>query len=280
MPRSEGALWARLLVVCTAAEPPVDGLCACGTALSKECLSLPDRPSGLVGRVLESGHTAGEPIVAGQDPGTTVDKVLMGADDAQRVAGRMGSGDLLAVGDVAAGGRPRRRRGRSGSPLTQPPGPQPSVSMRIPGGTGAPLHARRSVLSRIVGQLTETAAADAALIISELVTNSVLHANVGPHQTLAVECATLSDRLRITVTDPGSRLEPHLRPSDHEADGGYGLAIVAALSLAWGVMRDTEGTTSVWCEVPLDTPLCGHRPISSTERSNSDGAAGTRPPAR
>jgi anti-sigma regulatory factor (Ser/Thr protein kinase) len=256
MPRSEGALWTGLLVICTAAEQPVDGPCACGTVLSKDSLSLSDRLSGLVGRVLESGHTAGEPIVAEQGPDqatAAVEQLLMGADNVQRAAERLDSGDPLTIIDVAAAGRPRRRRGRSSFCLTQPPGPQPSISIRIHGGTGAPLRARRSVLSRIGGQLTETAAADAALIVSELVTNSVLHANVGPHQTLTVECATLPDRLRITVTDPGSRLEPHLRPSDRDADGGYGLAIVAALSLAWGVVRDTEGTTSVWCELRLDT---------------------------
>jgi hypothetical protein len=66
-PRSEGALCAGLPIICTAAWLPVDGLCACGTALSKDRLSLSRRPSGLVGRVPESGHTAGEPIVAEQD---------------------------------------------------------------------------------------------------------------------------------------------------------------------------------------------------------------------
>jgi anti-sigma regulatory factor (Ser/Thr protein kinase) len=176
----------------------------------------------------------------------------MGADDPQRAAERVGSGDPLTAGDVAAGGRPRRRPGRPRFWPAQPLGRQPSISMSIPGGKGAPLRARTSVLSRIGGQLTETAAADAALIVSELVTNSVRHADVGPQQTLTVECATLPDRLRITVTDPGSRLEPHLRQSDRNGDGGYGLAIVAALSLAWGVMRDAAGTTSVWCELPLD----------------------------
>jgi anti-sigma regulatory factor (Ser/Thr protein kinase) len=139
--------------------------------------------------------------------------------------------------------------------LTDPPGdPHRSISVQIHGGAGAPLRARRSVLSQ-VGELPETAAADLALIVSELVTNSVLHANVGSHQTLTLECTTLPDRVRIAVTDPGSRLEPHLRSPDRGASGGYGLAIVEALSSAWGVVRDGAGTTSVWCELPLDTPL-------------------------
>jgi anti-sigma regulatory factor (Ser/Thr protein kinase) len=137
--------------------------------------------------------------------------------------------------------------------ITDPSGPHPSISVRIHGGTEAPLRARRSVLSQLTGQLAETGAAELALIISELVTNSVRHANVGPHQILTVECATLSDRLRVTVTDPGSRLEPQPRSPDHLAPGGYGLRIVEALSSAWGVMRGPDGTTSVWCELPFDT---------------------------
>lgn len=135
-----------------------------------------------------------------------------------------------------------------------PPAPHPSISVRIHGGAGAPLHARRAVLSQLTGRLAGAGAAEElALIISELVTNSVRHANVGPHQTLTVNCATLRDRLRVTVTDPGSRLEPHLRAPDHLAPGGYGLRVVEALSSAWGVMRGPDGTTSVWCELPFDT---------------------------
>jgi anti-sigma regulatory factor (Ser/Thr protein kinase) len=137
------------------------------------------------------------------------------------------------------------------------PADAPSIAVRLQGGTGAPLRARKSVLPWLKGQLTETVAADVGLIVSELVTNSVVHANVGPDQTLTVECAALADRLRITVTDPGKRLKPHLRRPDHGVSGGYGLAIVASLSLAWGVVRDSVGTTSVWCELPLDTALSG-----------------------
>jgi serine/threonine-protein kinase RsbW len=127
--------------------------------------------------------------------------------------------------------------------------------MRLHGGTDAPLRARRSVLSQLTGQAADTVAAELELVISELVTNSVRHANVGPHQTLTVECATLSDRLRVTVTDPGSRLEPHLRSPDRVASGGYGLRVVGSLSSCWGVMHGPAGTTSVWCELPLDTSL-------------------------
>ena len=81
----------------------------------------------------------------------------------------------------------------------------------------------------------------------------MLHANVGSDQTLTFECTALPDRLRINVTDPGSRLEPQLRAPDRDAGGGYGLRIVEVLSSAWGVVRSTVGATSVWCDLPLET---------------------------
>jgi anti-sigma regulatory factor (Ser/Thr protein kinase) len=133
--------------------------------------------------------------------------------------------------------------------------PQQSISLRISGGADAPLSARRSVLSQMGAQLSETNAADLALIISELVTNSVLHARVGPEETVSVECTRLPDRLRITVTDPGARSEPHLRAADPRLGGGYGLRIVAELALAWGVVHDAVGATSVWCELASESHL-------------------------
>ncbi|HEY1520232.1 MAG TPA: hypothetical protein VGF91_27660 [Solirubrobacteraceae bacterium] len=108
-----GSARAGVLDDCNAAEHPMDVLCACGTVLDEGRLSPSHRPSGLVGRVLESGHTAGEPIVAEQnlhaaqgEAGTAADGVFMGADNARRVASLAGRAVVAKVGDVAArGGR-------------------------------------------------------------------------------------------------------------------------------------------------------------------------------
>lgn len=124
--------------------------------------------------------------------------------------------------------------------------------MHINGGVSAPSNARRSVLSRLEGQLAGSRAMDAALIVSELVSNSVLHANVGPEQTLTVELVRIEDRLRITVIDPGSQLQPRLLAADHRTPGGFGLLLVDKLAAAWGVARDGIGATSVWCELLLE----------------------------
>jgi anti-sigma regulatory factor (Ser/Thr protein kinase) len=135
----------------------------------------------------------------------------------------------------------------------------PPISMRIRGGPGAPGTARRSVLARLDDQTARGRASDAALIVSELVTNSVLHADVGSDQTLTVELARLANRLRITVADPGSELEPHLREPDPGSAGGFGLLLVDELAVAWGTARDDLGATRVWCELQLEQPSPAHR---------------------
>jgi anti-sigma regulatory factor (Ser/Thr protein kinase) len=134
---------------------------------------------------------------------------------------------------------------------TQPPDPDGSISLRIRGGVDAPRQARRWVLSRLESRVVQTTASDVAVVVSELVTNSVLHADVGPLRTLTVELITLDDRLRISVIDPGSRLEPRILPRDDNRIGGIGLLIVDELSEAWGVARDGVEGTRVWCDIAL-----------------------------
>ena len=133
----------------------------------------------------------------------------------------------------------------------RPAGSQRSICMRIPGGDDAPTRARRSVHAQLEGHIPASTATDAALLVSELVTNSVVHANVGPGRALTVEVTTLDDRLRIAVTDPGSHLRPRVLPPDPETPGGLGLLLVKELCETWGVWRDL-GPTCVWCELLLD----------------------------
>jgi anti-sigma regulatory factor (Ser/Thr protein kinase) len=123
--------------------------------------------------------------------------------------------------------------------------------MQITGGADAPANARRSGLSSLRCQLSDSRAFDVAVVVTELVTNSVVHAKVGPEQTLTVELLTLEDRLRITVIDPGSTLEPRLQRRADRTSGGLGLLLVEKLSTAWGVARDGIGSTRVWCEFLL-----------------------------
>jgi anti-sigma regulatory factor (Ser/Thr protein kinase) len=132
-----------------------------------------------------------------------------------------------------------------------PPDWQRPISIQILGGDDAPTRARTWVRGQLEGNIPLTTASDAALLVSELVTNSVVHANVGPGRALTVEVTTLDDRLRITVADPGSRLRPCMLPHDAGTPGGLGLFVVDELSETWGVRQDLDAT-SVWCELLLD----------------------------
>jgi anti-sigma regulatory factor (Ser/Thr protein kinase) len=87
-----------------------------------------------------------------------------------------------------------------------------SISMRIRGSEDAPNRARRSVLSQLARDVPQTTASDVALVVSELVTNSMLHADVGARLTLTVGVVVVDDRLRISVIDPGSPLDPPILP--------------------------------------------------------------------
>ena len=125
-------------------------------------------------------------------------------------------------------------------------------SWRIAGGAGAPAQARRVVRSHLEDQLGGTRASDAALLVSELVTNSVVHANVGSDETLRLELLTLADRVRITVVDRGSPREPRLRRLAGEQREHFGLLLVEELADAWGFARGHEGTMRVWCEMVFE----------------------------
>lgn len=136
-------------------------------------------------------------------------------------------------------------------PAIEPPASRSPGSTWIGGGKDAPSRARRSVLSKLDG-IPATRASDVVLIVSELVANGVLHANVGEQDAVLLELTRLDDGVRLSVTDRGSQEEPHIPMPDPEMLHGFGLRVVDQLSLAWGVVRDGAGTTRVWCDVPLD----------------------------
>jgi anti-sigma regulatory factor (Ser/Thr protein kinase) len=88
---------------------------------------------------------------------------------------------------------------------------------------------------------------DALLLISELVTNSVLHG--GPPIVLAVDCDGRG--LRVTVRDGGPTM-PARRTADAAAVSGRGMSLVDLLSSTWGVapVADAHGPgKEVWFEL-------------------------------
>jgi hypothetical protein len=95
--------------------------------------------------------------------------------------------------------------------------------------------------------LTSAGAADvcetATLLVSELVTNSVLHARSPVDVVVAVRGTVV----RVEVVDRSAH-PPTRRHYSAEAGTGRGLVLVEELSAAWGVTA-SEGGKSVWFEL-------------------------------
>jgi anti-sigma regulatory factor (Ser/Thr protein kinase) len=93
---------------------------------------------------------------------------------------------------------------------------------------------------------------DAVLVASELVANSVRHADLTPEDVIRLGIELASDRVRIEVEDPGSTGAVAPRRPDFANGGGFGLNVVLALSARWGVVRGR--TTRVWAELTWSSP--------------------------
>ena len=86
---------------------------------------------------------------------------------------------------------------------------------------------------------------DAALLVSELVTNAVLHARA----PVDIRVRKGRDDLRIEVYDEGAGV-PLPIFTDIDASAGRGLGLVQAIAACWGVDDAASGKT-VWFELPL-----------------------------
>lgn len=90
---------------------------------------------------------------------------------------------------------------------------------------------------------------DIVLVVSELVTNALLHG----HGTPMVRLLDGDDHVRVEVCD-----DSPLLPVSHRVTptSGLGLRVVEQLSSAWGASRRGRGKV-VWCELPADPATPG-----------------------
>ncbi|MFC9592944.1 ATP-binding protein [Streptomyces sp. NPDC056944] len=85
-----------------------------------------------------------------------------------------------------------------------------------------------------------------ALVVSELVTNAVVHT---ASDRVVCEIREGEETLRIAVRDEGGPAGPRIRDCGEE-ERGRGLLIVDALCTAWGADRTGHGTAQVvWAEL-------------------------------
>lgn len=130
----------------------------------------------------------------------------------------------------------------------------------VTGGVGAASGARNELRERLDATLDPSTIELAQLLMSELITNCVLHgAAAEPDAWIDVTAATFPQTLRIEVSDggPAFRHDPVL-PAP-EAGSGRGLYLVEQLSSRWGL--SARGTARVWFELPRTAPAESSPPV-------------------
>jgi anti-sigma regulatory factor (Ser/Thr protein kinase) len=86
---------------------------------------------------------------------------------------------------------------------------------------------------------------DAALLVSELVSNVVDHAH--SEAALTLELTLAGDWLRISVAD-GSAIRPVVRELRHDRPRGRGMQLVEGIAHRWGV-EEHHGGKRIWFEL-------------------------------
>jgi anti-sigma regulatory factor (Ser/Thr protein kinase) len=88
------------------------------------------------------------------------------------------------------------------------------------------------------------------LLVSELVSNAVIHSDAAPTSAIELLARELDGGgVRVEVTDRGSGFTPGPRDPDRPW-GGYGLFLVDKQATRWGVER--KDGVCVWLEIATD----------------------------
>ena len=126
-----------------------------------------------------------------------------------------------------------------------------AVSIQLHAGPSAAALARNALVP-IEGEVDEDLMADVRLLVSELVTNSVRHADMPPPGRVSLEVSVDSRKIHVEVEDNGRGFEPSRRRDGQSKAGGWGLYLVERLADRWGVVRNH--LTRVWFEIDLGRP--------------------------
>jgi Histidine kinase-like ATPase domain len=144
--------------------------------------------------------------------------------------------ELANMRPVAAG------RGNGDTPVRELGG---LAEVAVPAGPAAPGAARMVTAHCLAGLVAPRILYDAELLVSELVTNSVDHGELGEHDTVLVRIYLATETLRLEIENAGTA---GVVAGNGSTDrGGFGLELVDLLATRWGVKRGRN--TVVWFEL-------------------------------
>ena len=107
----------------------------------------------------------------------------------------------------------------------------------------------RTLVAEALGETGSAPDDDAwSLVVTELVANAVEH---GRGRRIWIRVEADRERLLVEVENRCWTTLPRRRLNVPDRPSGRGLALVAALSRRWGVVREKRGRTRVWAEIPI-----------------------------
>ena len=127
------------------------------------------------------------------------------------------------------------------------PGLTERLSLRLRCGQAAASNAR-GALSRLRGDIDEPLMETLRLLVTELVTNSVRHADA---DAVSLRILVTGTSIWTEVSDEGPGFDPRLTGVPQRDRSGWGLFLVERLAHRWGVIQDGD-TTRVWFELLRD----------------------------
>jgi anti-sigma regulatory factor (Ser/Thr protein kinase) len=124
------------------------------------------------------------------------------------------------------------------------------LTLNLPRHPSAPGLARAAARRSFAGELTFERLSELSLVITELVSNALVHGRGQVVLRLQLDDGIV----RGEVIDQGGGFEHEIRVRGADELGGRGLFLVEALTNRWGIH---EGTTHVWFELAAQTDSSG-----------------------
>jgi anti-sigma regulatory factor (Ser/Thr protein kinase) len=121
------------------------------------------------------------------------------------------------------------------------------AQFRIAGGPHAPLSARTKLAESLEARLDRPVIDDLRLLVSELVTNCVLHGGAGDSAEITVRTRLRDGSLHTEVCHDGPVFVPPEEDPDLGSPGGLGLFLVDQMASSWGIAERCQ--TCVWFEL-------------------------------
>ncbi len=137
---------------------------------------------------------------------------------------------------------------------SEPSQASPMSSVSVPHARSSVSAARHALADELTASgIPAPMRDDAVLVLSELVSNAIRHAEPLPSGEIRVRWALRRDLLHLEITDGGALTRPQAAVAAVSSLGGRGLDIVRTICSEWGVTEEASGVT-VWADLRRPGP--------------------------